>query len=227
MIKLFSKSKILFSLCVLSSLAFLVFNFNKNDKAQYVEAATTSCKGPADVMLIIDRSGTMSNNLKFSNAKSESVNFVDKLFSAIPEGGPEGFNYHQIGLVAFNQLTATVNLTQSGDEIKNSINDPGGILGDSYPVGSRNTDTAIQQARLKLGLENGGNPFATKTMIILTDGAPNNLDAAKTQVVFARDNDIRVISIGLELDAIEDGTIEDAKEFIKYGKAALYSMEDF
>lgn len=230
MIKLFSKfpvqgwfasgGKTLLSVCVLLSFTFLVFNFNKDDKVRYVEAALTSCKGPADVMLVIDRSGTMGNNLKFSNTKSESINFVGKLFSAIPEGGPEGFNYHQIGLVAFNQLTATVNLNQGGDEIKNSINDPEGILGDSYPVGSRNTDTAIQQARLKLGTENGGNPFATKTMIILTDGAPNNLDAAKTQAVLAKNNDIRIISIGLELDAIEDGTIEDAKEFIKYASSS-------
>ncbi|MCK4799679.1 VWA domain-containing protein, partial [Candidatus Parcubacteria bacterium] len=215
-----SGGKTLFSLCVLLSFVFLVFSSSKDNKTQYVEAAVVSCKGPADVMLVIDRSGTMGNNLKFSNAKSESSNFVDKLFSAIPEGAPTGFNYHQIGLVAFNQLTATANLAQTGDEIKSKISDPEGILGDSYPIGSRNTDTAIQQARLKLGLENGGNLFATKTMIILTDGAPNNLDAAKTQVNFAKSNNIRIISIGIELDAIEDGTIEDAKEFIKYASSS-------
>ena len=230
MIKLFSKfpaqgwsasgGKTLFFLCVLASLAFSVFSFDKSDESQYVEAAVISCKGPADVMLVIDRSGTMGNNSKFLKTKAESTNFVDKLFSAIPESGPEGFNYHQIGLVAFNQLTATVNLNQNGNEIKNNINDPTGILGDDYPVGSRSTDTAIQQARLKLGTENGGNPFATKTMIILTDGAPSNLDTAKTQAALAKNNDIRIISIGLELDSIGDGTIADAKEFIKYASSS-------
>ncbi|MEA2098065.1 MAG: LamG-like jellyroll fold domain-containing protein [Patescibacteria group bacterium] len=215
MIKLFSKFRILLSLCVLLCFVFLISNFNENDKIRHVEAALTSCKGPADVMLVIDRSGTMGNNFKFSNAKSESISFVDKLFSAVPESGPEGFNYHQIGLVAFNQNVATVNLSQDRDEIKNDISDSNGIFGDSYPIGSRKTDTAIQQARLKLSGENGGNAFATKTMIILTDGAPNNLNASKNQVDFAKEDDIRIISIGLELD-----TIEDAKEFLVYAASS-------
>jgi hypothetical protein len=225
MIKLFSKLRTLFIFCPLIIFIFLIVGFNKNDEIQCVEAAEMSCKGPADVMLVIDRSGTMGNDLKFTSAKSASAGFVDKLFSAEPTTSFP-LNYHQIGLIAFNQNIDTKKLNQDGSVIKSYINDVNGILGEDsgYPIGFRNTAVAIQQARLKMDLVEGGNPYATKTMIVLTDGAPNYgadnpIDAAKAQADAAKneDNNIRIISVGLKLDKITDEIIRgEAKNFIKY-----------
>jgi len=211
--------------CIL--FVFGIFGFNnseiENTIIKNINAAETSCKGPADVILVIDRSASMDNFSRFSIAKTASNNFIDKLFAASPDDIYSPNDYHQIGLVAFHNLIDNEELNGSGDYMKSVINQSDGILGDYYPLGYRRTSLAISTANNSLDVEfSSSNPSATKTMIIITDGPPHyNPDDAIAFADNAKSDGIRVISIGLKLDSISDepGRTEaeetEAEEFIK------------
>lgn len=223
MVKLFIKSKTKsFSLLlmVFSGIFFFCGSNNiqciKNENAQ-----AAFCKNPADVILVVDRSATMAFDLKFSATKSACNNFIDGLSVATPDASYSPYDYHQIGLVAFNNNINSEQLNQSGDYIKGVINDPNGILGggSGYPSGYRRTSVAIQKAKDELDSALGAvNPSATRTMIVLTDGIPYyDLNLAKTNADIAKGSGVRIVSVGLKLDEIVDSTERaEAEDFIKY-----------
>ena len=179
MAKLSFKSKAL-TFLTLIVFVFGIFGFGDESEIKYksvrnIDAAGFSCKGPASVVLVIDRSGSMSNGGKFSIVKTASIDFIDKLFLSSPNEIYGENAYHQIGLVAFNNLVNSEMLNKNVDDyMQGVISQSDGILGDGYPVGFRGTSSAISKARDNLDpfLVESLNPLATKTMIVLTDGSP-------------------------------------------------------
>ena len=117
---------------------------------------TEQCFAPVDVMLVIDRSGSMilpPDPLRLQNAKNASLTFVNQM----------NLSKDEVGLVSFNQAaTLDQGLTNNQALITNAIN----ALTAS---GQTNIGGGINVSRNEL-LANGG---ATKAMILLSDGAPN------------------------------------------------------
>ena len=115
------------------------------------------CLAPVDIMLVIDKSGSMNAqdgaNTRIQNAKSAAITFVNTV----------NFSKDTVGLASFNQ-NATLNqgLTNNNVTIINAIN----ALAASDQT---NIGDGIKVGREELVL-NGG---ATKAMILLSDGAPN------------------------------------------------------
>ncbi|MCK5642128.1 MAG: VWA domain-containing protein, partial [Gammaproteobacteria bacterium] len=207
---------------LLIAFIFGVVDFSKNDavrniEIKNIEAAEISCKGPAAVVLAIDRSGSMVYDEKFNIVKIASINFMDNLFLTSPDDIYGSNAYHQIGLVAFNNSPDSKPLNKNEDDfMQGVINDSNGILGDAYPLSYRGTAAAIDEAKDTLDLNI--NPFATKTMIVLTDGSPHySIDDAIANANSAKnDKGIRVIAVGLKLDNIADETERTKAEgFIK------------
>ena len=224
MIKLFFKLKTAAFLLLFTAFVFGVVDLSKdgvvrNIEIKNIEAAEMSCEGPAAVVLVIDRSATMVDGEKFGIVKTASINFIDQLFSisAQPDIIYSPNDYHQIGLVAFNNSPDSKPLNKNEDDfMQGVIDDSNGILGDAYPLSYRGMADAIDEAKDILVLNI--NPFATKTMIVLTDGSPHySIDDAIANANSAKDDkEIRIISVGLKLDNILDETERTKAEgFIK------------
>lgn len=159
-------------------------------------ARAVSCKGPADVVLAIDRSANMAGGTKFETVKSSSVNFIDNLFSTPPDDSFYPYNYHQIGLAIFNNNITSEALTTNYAYIQNVISSLG------IPDSSCKAGEAVQKAQANLNANR--NIKATKTIIILIAGPPDNLAFAIDQVRIAKESGTRVISVGINLDKIVD-----------------------
>ena len=116
-----------------------------------------ACLAPVDIMLIIDKSGSMNvldnGNTRLQNAKSAAITFVNTV----------NFSKDEVGLASFNEL-ATLNLGLNNSQalITAAIN----ALTAS---GQTNIGDGIKVGRQEL-VANGG---PTKAMILLSDGAPN------------------------------------------------------
>jgi len=159
-------------------------------------ARAAECTGPADVVLAIDRSANMAGGTKFETVKSSSVNFIDNLFSTPPYDSFYPYNYHQIGLAIFNNNITSEALTTNYAYIQNVISSLG------VPDSSCKAGEAVQKAQANLNAN--GNIKATKTIIILIAGPPDNLAFAIDQVRIAKESGTRVISVGINLDKIVD-----------------------
>lgn len=111
------------------------------------------CLQPVDVMLVIDRSGSMNDDDKLADAKSAASTFV----------GAVDFSQDEVGLTSFNQA-ATLNLGLTNDEtaLNTAIN---GLTA----TGQTNIGDGLKVGRQEL-VANGG---PTKALILLSDGAPN------------------------------------------------------
>ncbi|MCK5085020.1 MAG: VWA domain-containing protein, partial [Candidatus Pacebacteria bacterium] len=171
-------------------------------------AQALSCKGPADVVLVIDRSANMAGGSKFDTVKNSSVNFIDKLFD--PDRKPNSsfipYDYHQIGLSIFNNNITSENLSTDDSYIKDIISNLGA------PDSSCKAGLAVQKAQANLNAN--GNSKATKTIIILISGPPDDLAFAIEQVRIAKESGTRIISVGINLDELTGQQRIDAENFI-------------
>ena len=114
------------------------------------------CFAPVDVMLVIDRSGSMvlpPDPLRLQNAKNAAITFVNQM----------NLSKDEVGLASFsNNVTLDQFLTGNLASITNAINA-------LSAAGQTNIGGGIKVGRQEL-ITNGG---PTKAMILLSDGAPN------------------------------------------------------
>ncbi|WP_028543967.1 IPT/TIG domain-containing protein [Paenibacillus taiwanensis] len=111
---------------------------------------------PNDIILIIDRSGSMApsssnnNEDKISNAKSAAKGFINSV----------DFSKHQIGIVDFSTTISSKPMSTNATELTNYVNQ-------ISATGGTATATAIESAR---GLLQNHRPDAQPVIILLTDG---------------------------------------------------------
>lgn len=122
---------------------------------------------PNDIILIIDRSGSMvSGEDKMTNAKNAAKGFIDLV----------DFSKHRIGVVDFSSDVKFKDLSSDPNELKSYIN---GI----QASGGTNTKIAIEKARELLS---NHRTDAQPVILLLTDGEatePDNPDFARKQAL--------------------------------------------
>jgi Mg-chelatase subunit ChlD len=146
----------------------LVINLQKKQELRGKAQTTTtaiitpgqSCGNvPADIMLIIDRSSSMTGS-KFQEAQAAAKSFIDVIASDITTA-------NRIGLVSFD-ATATLNsgLTNNFASIKTNI--------DSILIGSGTChECAVVKANQEISAN--GRSGVKKVVIMLTDGRANHI----------------------------------------------------
>jgi uncharacterized protein YegL len=153
-----------------------------------LEGQTGISGQPADIMLVLDRSGSMQG-APIANLKSGALSFVD----IIDEGTDNALNGliangSRIGVVSFAD-SATVNQPLTGDAgaVKSAING----LGAS---GATNHSAAFQVAQAQLA---ASQPANQKILIIFTDGVTTVGGDASDDAAAARAAGTEVYAIGL------------------------------
>ncbi len=149
---------------------------------QWAKPAGVGCVGgttPLDVMLIIDRSGSMSGQ-PLADAKTAGKGFVDRM----------NLSQDQVGLASFGS-DATLNrqLTHDGSAVKNAID---GLTSG----GSTNMADGINVAQAELRSVRH-NPAARPVIILMSDGVPDSSSAALSAAQSAKNAGTRIFTIGL------------------------------
>jgi len=157
---------------------------------------------PLDVILIIDRSGSMAwdDPTRLSQAKDAAKDFIDYLASH-PPAAPD---YDRVGLVSFtNSATLNKELTDDFASVKVAIDT-------LYASAATNIGAAIHTANGEFDANDRTD--ALQAEILLTDGLPNKPSGpgdgfwepdaayARTEAQAAHDADIILYTIGLGED---------------------------
>ncbi|HSD83337.1 MAG TPA: VWA domain-containing protein, partial [Anaerolineae bacterium] len=146
----------------------------------------TSAQQPVDVVLVLDRSGSMAGQ-PLTHAKQAAQSFVDAM----------QLSTDQVGSVSFStQAHLDQRLTHHGDLVKQAIHT---LSAD----GMTNLAGAITTAQQEL-LSSRHNPAAQPVMILLSDGQPTAGGDALAAAQAAQQAGIRVITIGLGRDVNVD-----------------------
>lgn len=134
---------------------------------------------PNDVILIIDKSGSMTADNRVSAAKDAAKGFIDLM----------DLTTHQVGIVDFSTdpYTRSFPLTTIAADAKSYIDT---IQAD----GGTDTGGAIQKA---MGMLAGHRPDAQPVIVLLTDGQANDANYAKQQAQAAKDAGIVFYTIAL------------------------------
>ncbi len=109
-----------------------------------------------DVVLVIDRSGSMGENQKLANAKIAAKNFVSTL---IPESGEGNI---RIAVVSY---AGNASINQA---LTNNTSDLNAAIDNMNAGGGTHTQAGIRQARIILNGSNANN----KVIVLLSDGEP-------------------------------------------------------
>jgi von Willebrand factor type A domain/IPT/TIG domain len=137
----------------------------------------TSIIKPNDIVLIIDKSGSMSYDNRLEAAKNAAKEFIDLI----------DLTKHRVGIVDFSDSASTFPLTTDANAAKAYI--------DQIQLGgSTNTGDAVRKATSMLA---NHRPEAQPTIIILTDGAANSFEDAKQSAAAAKNAGIVFYSIAL------------------------------
>ena len=131
---------------------------------------------PMDIALLIDCSGSMSGN-EIRNARDAAIRFLDDIDPSF-----------RIGLISFGDPSAhvRVGLTHDRDELRHAVKQL-----DAH--GGTPMSAALAMARDKV-LPDQRN---VNVIVVLTDGSPNNTEATSHQADLAKQQDIRVIAVGV------------------------------
>ncbi|MCK4892275.1 MAG: VWA domain-containing protein, partial [Candidatus Pacebacteria bacterium] len=200
----YSKKALVFVLFFFAlTVSFLFFDAVKKDNT--IEAAV--CSNVVDAMLVIDRSGSMdefdqNGEKRIDVAKSAALSFINNLNPLVDRVGLEIF--------ANGAELLDPGLSDNFGFINGKISSLSVEEG-----GQTNTEAAIIQARGELN--NNGRDYAAKVMIILSDGVPNrqysptslgnSIEVAIIAADTAKENGIRIISIGLDIAVDSDAEI--------------------
>jgi uncharacterized protein YegL len=147
-----------------------------------LDGACLPQRKPADVLLVLDRSGSM-NGQKIADAKAAAKGFVDRM----------DLSTDQVGLVSFSD-SATLNqvLTQMAGQVRTAID---GLAAS----GLTNITDAITQAQAELtsGRHRAGNQ---PVMVLLSDGQPTAGGDPRPAATAAKNAGTRIFTIGLGAD---------------------------
>ncbi|HHT50946.1 MAG TPA: VWA domain-containing protein [Eubacteriaceae bacterium] len=135
----------------------------------------TPQEAPVDVVLVIDKSGSMNEKSSFSSysrlyyAKEAAVNFAAKVLG---DGGIPG---SRVSLVTFSGPSSTTgNGAQSQAQtvrgLTNNLNQLTNDINGITAIGGTNTEAGFLQGRSVI--ENSDNPNSNKVVIMFTDGLP-------------------------------------------------------
>jgi len=132
---------------------------------------------PNDVILIVDKSGSMSSDNRINAAKDAAKEFIDLM----------DLTKHEVGIVDFDTNAYSFPLTTDKTAAKAYV--------DTIQLaGSTNTGAAIRQATSML---TNKRPNAQPTIVIMTDGAANSAPDALAASKAAKDAGITFYSIAL------------------------------
>ncbi|MFN2115361.1 MAG: VWA domain-containing protein [Anaerolineae bacterium] len=152
-----------------------------------LDGSCVPSRRPADVMLVIDNSGSMDNDGKLTNAQAAAKGFIDRL----------DLDTDRVGLVSFStSAVRRSGLTQDAGPIRNAI--------DALRPGSEtNIADGIRTAQAELATN--GTPGNQPVMILLSDGNPNvEADQTEPEANAAKAAGTRVFTIGLGSDVDPD-----------------------
>jgi uncharacterized protein YegL len=147
-----------------------------------LDGACLPARRPADVMLVLDRSGSMSGQ-KIADAKAAAKGFLDRM----------DLSMDQVGLVSFSDA-ATLNqvLTQMAGPVRTAID---GLVAS----GATNITDAITKAQAELTSarhRTGNQPV----MVLLSDGQPTAGGDPRPAATAAKNAGTRIFTIGLGAD---------------------------
>lgn len=173
-------------------------------------AAPNIVSNPTDIVLILDRSGSMAGS-PFANMKNGAKAFIDIIDEATDgtQDGQIGFGSH-IGIVSFSD-TATQNtqLITSVDDLKSAV--------DSLSAGGRTNHADAFTKALELFDPNSDNE---KVMVMFTDGVTTAGDNPDTVAAAAKAQGVLIYCIGLsgnggiDENALRDWASEPASSYV-------------
>ena len=149
-------------------------------------ATCTSSQQPIDVVLVLDRSGSMAGQ-PLADAKQAAKSFVDVMQLSVD----------QVGLVSFStHAWLDQQLTHQGDSVKQAI--------DALPAnGLTNLAEGITTTQQELA-SSYHNPAAWPVIILLSDGQPTTDGDVLAAAQAAKQVGTHIITIGLGHDVDED-----------------------
>lgn len=139
-----------------------------------------------DIMLVIDVSGSMEDESKLRFAQNAANTFVDNFYENATLN-------HRIGLIAFSN---TANIVTGFDEGPAALKSG---ISSLVPEGGTAMGDGIAAATKYMSSEARHN--ATKTVVLLSDGASNDGMSPHTAAQNAANNQIILLSIGYGSDA--------------------------
>lgn len=167
-------------------------------------AAPDLLTNPADIMLVLDHSGSMGGT-PLTALKAAAINFVHIIRDATNPGGTDLGGASRIGIVSFaSNATLDVPLTQNVTILNNAIN--------ALTAGG-STNTAAAFSLAASSYTPPLTPPNKKVLVIITDGdptvpLPNPDTAASTAAAAARAAGIEIYAIGLG-DNIDVNNLND------------------
>ncbi|MCH7604786.1 VWA domain-containing protein [Patescibacteria group bacterium] len=157
------------------------------------------CTEKADVMLVLDRSGSISPG-ELATMKTAAKAFVDAL-------APSTAGIH-VGLVSFSS-SATLNhhLSDDGTSVKTAI--------DALSVGgTTNLADGISTADLELDDAGDGHDRpdgdSPDIIVIITDGAPNTGGDGSAEATAAKNDGIEIFAVGIGISQVGEDLLKNS-----------------
>ena len=185
---------------VVGSLSFFAVQ-SRNNGSFKCENGGIGCLEKADVMLVLDRSGSVGGDM--STLKNAAKAFVDAL-------SPSADGVH-IGMVSFSDSASLdVHLTSDGQSVKNAIDalSAGGFTNLSGGIGT--ADAELDNPGDGHDRADGESP---DFMVIITDGAPNRGGGelgAKSASDSAKADGIEIFAVGVGITASAANFLKDS-----------------
>ncbi len=131
-----------------------------------VKAAGTASRRDVNMLMVLDRSGSLANSGSCAPMKTAAANFVTNFAPGRDKVGLITFN---TGIYTAFPISTNFLLT-SGSDIVTAINS-------IACVGATNTSNAMYQAYQALKNPPAGQPLALSVIVLFTDGIPNGIVA--------------------------------------------------
>ena len=179
----------------------IVIEYDKHELQKKLDAAVPE---PMNIFLSIDTSGSMRGR-NLDNAKKAAKNIVNNVVD---------LSYNKIGIAEFGYKTG-VDLPLS-----NNVQQLNDVIENLYASGGTPLSQSLDTIRNEF--KKGENNF----VIILTDGAPDSMNAAKTQADKLKSDDVTVISVGTGLNSRTKEFLREISSRRSNGEPYLWLTDD-